>query len=116
MNDEKPIIKEDDMCLLLREDNIEAFIKRWDQGERCDLTGTDFRGLDLRKLNVDGVDFSNSYFRQSDLRGLNMITCKLEGASIRGALISGTYFPKELSPEEILLSLNHGVRMRYRKD
>jgi uncharacterized protein YjbI with pentapeptide repeats len=116
MKDEKPKMKQDDMCMLLREEKMEAFSKRWAQGERCDLTGMDFRGMDLRKLNVEGVDFSNSYFRQADLRGLNMSTCNLEGASIRGAQISGTFFPKALSPEEILLSLNHGIRMRYRKD
>ena len=113
MKDDRPKMKEDEMCMLLREDKIEAFTKRWAQGERCDLTGMDLRGMDLRKLNVEGVDFSNSYFRQADLRGLNMSTCNLEGASIRGAQISGTYFPKELSPEEILLSLSHGTRMRY---
>ena len=38
----------------------------------------------------------------------------LEGASIAGTKISGTYFPKELSAEEINLSLQHGTRMRYR--
>ncbi len=113
MKYEKPKIKQDEMSLLLREDAVDAFNERWAKGERCDLTGMDFRGLDLRRLDVEGMDFSNSYFRQADLRGLNMTTCKLEGASIQGALISGTYFPKALSPEEITLSLTHGTRLRY---
>ena len=115
MRDEKPKIKENDMCLLFRQERIEEFNERWAKGERCDLTGMDFRGLDLRLLKVDGMDFSNSYLRQADLRGLNMTTCNLEGASIRGAQISGTYLPKELSPEEIHLSHTYGTRMRYRK-
>ena len=114
MNDERPKRNDDEMSMLLREDRIEEFNDRWAKGERCQLTGMDFRGLDLRKLNVEGMDFSNSYFRQADLRGLNLSTCVLKGASISGAQISGTYFPKELSPDEILLSLNHGTRMRYK--
>jgi uncharacterized protein YjbI with pentapeptide repeats len=52
--------------------------------------------------------------RLADLRGLNMSACCLEGASIHGAKISGVYFPPDLSPEEIRLSLEFGTRMRYR--
>jgi len=37
----------------------------------------------------------------------------LEGASIHGAQISGTLFPKELNAQEILLSHQQGTRMRY---
>ena len=37
----------------------------------------------------------------------------MEGASISSANISGTYFPKELSPQEIMLSLRTGARLRY---
>ena len=115
MSDEKPQIKQDKMCILLRDDKIDEFNRRWAEGERCDLTGMDFRGIDLRKLDVEGMNFSNSYFRQTDLRGLNLSSCNLEGASLRGALVSGTYFPNTLSAEEILLSINHGTRMRCSK-
>ncbi|MFT7291307.1 MAG: hypothetical protein ACI97Y_000357, partial [Pseudomonadales bacterium] len=37
----------------------------------------------------------------------------LEGASIAGAKISGSFFPDRLQASEILMSLNHGTRMRY---
>jgi uncharacterized protein YjbI with pentapeptide repeats len=113
MKNETPKRNDDEMSMLLRDDRIDAFNERWAKGERCDLTGMDFRRLDLRKLNVDSMDFSNSFFRQADLRGLNLSKCILKGASINGAKISGAYFPKKLRPEEILLSLNHGTRMRY---
>ncbi|MCP4716475.1 MAG: pentapeptide repeat-containing protein [Deltaproteobacteria bacterium] len=102
------------MYMLLREGNATEFNKLKQQGHTCDLRGKDFRGLDLRGVDVSEIDFSNSYFRQADLRGLNLSTCKMDGASIHGARISGTFFPRELSAEEIRLSFEHGSRLRYR--
>jgi len=29
--------------------------------------------------------------------------------------VSGCYFPDELAADEIVMSLNHGTRMRYRR-
>ena len=113
MKDEKPVIAKDNIYMLLRESKIKEFNELRARGQSCDLSGKDFRGLDLRGMDVEGVDFSNSYFRQTDLRGLNMLTCKLEGVSIQGARISGVYFPNELSAVEIQLSNMHGTRMRY---
>jgi hypothetical protein len=49
------------------------------------------------------------------LRGIDFSQTCLEGASINGARISGVYFPPELSPEEIVLSIEHGTRLRYKK-
>ena len=109
----KPEVKKDPMYMLLREGKMADFNSRKSHGEKCDLTYCDFRGLDLRGVDAAGVDFSHSYFRQTDLRGLDMSTSKLEGASINGARISGAYFPKELSGDEITLSLLHGTRLRY---
>ncbi|UCH64224.1 MAG: pentapeptide repeat-containing protein [Fidelibacterota bacterium] len=101
------------MYLLLRDEKIEEFNALHKEGEKCDLAGLDFRGLDLRGIETDVIDFSNAYFRQANLAGLNLTSCNLEGASIGGANISGTYFPKELSSDEIMMSLNTGTRMRY---
>ena len=79
-----------------------------------DLTSCDFRHLNLQGLIAKGLDFSNSYFRQADLRGIDFSQCvRLRGASIHGAKISGVYLPAPLSAEEITLSLQHGTRMRY---
>ena len=57
---------------------------------------------------------SDCYLRHADLRGVDFSQTRLQGASINGARISGTYFPPELSADEINLSLLHGTRMRYR--
>jgi len=113
MKDERPVISKENMYMLLRESKIKEFNDLRSRGQDCDLSGKDFRGLDLRGMDVEGIDFSNSYFRQTDLRGLNLSTCNLEGASIQGVRMSGTYFPKELSTQEIQLSSMHGTRMRY---
>jgi uncharacterized protein YjbI with pentapeptide repeats len=65
-------------------------------------------------LDAEGLDFSDSYFRQSDLRSVDFRNTRLEGASINAAKISGAYFPDDLTASEIELSLLHGTRMRYR--
>ena len=116
MSNQTPEIKDDPMYQLLREGDVDEFNTRRAGGENCDLTGCDFRTLDLRKLHAKGLDLRNCYFRQADLRGVDLSGANMEGASINAAKISGAYFPPELSAEEIMLSLTHGTRMRYRKD
>jgi len=110
---EKPLIKQDGLYQLLRGGDVEQFNQRKAAGESCDLTHCDFRGLDLRGLDAAGLDLSHGYFRQTDLRGIDFRESNLEGASINGAMISGVFFPKRLSSDEIYLSLTHGTRMRY---
>lgn len=100
---------------LMRKDNVAGFNQQRPQEGVVDMVGGDFRGLDLRQLNAQGIDFSDAYFRSADLRGLDLRDCKLEGASIAHAQISGTYFPVELSADEILMSMNFGTRLRYRR-
>ena len=110
-----PEIKhKDEMYQLLREERVAEFNERRAKGETCDLTHCDFRGLDLRGLNAKGLDFTGGYFRQADLRGINFHESCLQECSINGAKISGAYFPDRLEPEEIMMSLQHGTRMRYR--
>ena len=111
----KPQIKDDPLYLLLRDGKVDEFNKRKATGESCNLTHCDFRNVDLRGIDADGLDFGDSYFHHGDLRGINFRKARFEGASINGARISGTYFPDELTAEEINLSLTHGTRMRYQK-
>jgi len=108
-----PQITQDPLYILLREEKIDAFNQARAEGKTCSLTGCDFRGLDLRELNVDGLDLSSSYFRGTDLRGLDFRKSNLEGASLATANISGCYFPNELSADEIVMSVQHGTRLRY---
>ena len=110
---DKPVVKHDIMNTLLREEKVEEVNQLLKQGNKPDFSATDFRALHLRGLIVKNVDFSNSYFRMTDLRGIDFRTCNLEGASLHSAYITGCYFPKELSSEEIRMSVEHGTRMRY---
>lgn len=114
MTNSTPEIKDDPMYRLLREGAVDEFNARRAAGEPCDLCGCDLRTMDLRKLDAKGLDLRGCYFRQADLRGIDFSETNLEGASINAAKISGAFFPRELSAEEITLSLTHGTRMRYR--
>lgn len=109
-----PKIKSDPLYRLLREGRVAVFNEEKARGQSCDLTHCDFRGIDLRELDTGGLDLSHCYFRQADLRGLDLSKAKLEGASIHGARIAGAYFPADIPADEIIMSLMHGTRMRYR--
>lgn len=109
----KPVDCKDTMYLFLRESKIKEFNTNKAGGKVPNLVDTDMRGLDLRGMDASGLDMSNCYFRQTDLRGIDFSKTKLDGASINGAKISGCLFPKELSAEEITMSLLHGTRLRY---
>jgi uncharacterized protein YjbI with pentapeptide repeats len=109
----KPRLSDCAMYRLLRMGEIAEFNKRKRQGESCDLVGTDLARLDLRGLDASGLDMRDCYFRMSDLRGIDFQATNLEGASFAQANVSGCYFPKTLSPAELELALEHGVRVRY---
>lgn len=98
---------------LLQDENIKEFNARRANGETVDLNGALLRGLDLRLMNATGLDMSNAYLRGADLRGIDFRSTLLEGASMAEAKISGCFFPKALSPEEIRMSVEKGMRMRY---
>ena len=109
-----PKLLDTPLYALLHKDDITGFNKERPKDGPIDMVGGDFRGLDLRELNADGVDFTDAYFRSADLRGIDFRNASLEGASQAHAQISGTYFPAELSADEILMSMNFGTRLRYR--
>lgn len=114
-SDVKPEIKSDPLYQMLRQEDVDAFNANRDQLDTSQLRSGDYRGRDLRKMNARGLDFSNAYFRNADLSGIDFRDTNLEGASLMDAKVSGVYFPVELSPEEIRLSLDHGTRLRYRR-
>ncbi len=98
---------------LLQDENIKEFNARRALGETVNLNGANLRGLDLRLMNAAGLDLGNAYLRGADVRGVDFRTTNLEGASMAEAKISGCYFPKALSAEEIRMSVEKGMRMRY---
>lgn len=109
----RPQLLDSALYALLHKDDIAGFNQERPQGP-IDMRGGDFRGLDLRQLNAQDVDFTDSYFRSADLRGVDLRTACIEGASLAHALISGAYFPVEVTADEILMSVNFGTRLRYR--
>ncbi len=111
-----PIISNDPMYQLLREGKVDEFNAKKQEGEYCNLKACDFRSLDLRGIDAVGLDFRGAYFRMTDLRGIDFRGSLLDGASINGAKISGTYFPLEISASEVLLSLEHGTRLRVLRE
>ena len=99
---------------LLRSEDIDAFnTEKAKLSEFPSFAHGDFRGLDLRGMDAKGLDFRHGYFRGADLRGIDFSKSRMEGASIASAKISGCYFPHRLEADEIVMSLNHGTRMRY---
>ncbi|MBL4796624.1 MAG: pentapeptide repeat-containing protein [Oleispira sp.] len=108
-----PIISDDPLYQLLRNDDVTGFNQAIEKGKSCDLSGCDLRGLDLRNLQISGMNLEDTYFRGSDLRGIDFRGCNLNGASLADAKISGCYFPIELKPDEIQLSVGMGTRLRH---
>jgi uncharacterized protein YjbI with pentapeptide repeats len=109
-----PKVHDNALYQLLHNEKVADFNARHDEAKAAELRGGNYRGLDLRNLNAEGLDLSDAYFRGADLRGIDFRNTLLEGASMIDAKISGCYFPKELSPEEIRLSITQGTRLRYR--
>lgn len=77
-----------------------------------DLEGCDLANQDLRRFNLRTANLRNAYLKMADLRGVDLSAADLDGASINRARISGAFFPRNLDPSEIRLSLEHGTRLR----
>ncbi len=110
----KPVISDDPLYQLLRNETIDEFNEQRQHLDTSNLKSGDYRGRDLRTMKANGLDFGDAYFRNSDLRGIDFRNTNLEGASIIDAKVSGAFFPEQLSAEEIRLSLDKGTRLRYR--
>jgi uncharacterized protein YjbI with pentapeptide repeats len=114
MSEGKPRRPHDGDYQLIREGHFEEFNRRRSTAQACDLRGCDLRGMDLTKFDMAKLDLSDCYLRQADLRGLDLRTCRLAGASLHAAHVSGVYFPAELAADEIAMSVQLGTRLRYR--
>jgi uncharacterized protein YjbI with pentapeptide repeats len=111
----KPVVHHNPYYNLLRAEQVSEFNTRKAAGESIgdQLRGGDYRGLDLRELDAEGLDLRDAYFRGADLRGIDFRKTRLDGASFCQAHISGCYFPQELTADEIRLSFDLGIRVRY---
>ena len=79
---------------------------------QVDLSGAHLRGFDMRKCHLAHANLSNAYLRAADIRGLDLSAANLAGASLKDAKISGVLFPLNFTPDEIMMSLQHGTRLR----
>ena len=77
-------------------------------------SGADLRGADLRQADLKKIVLRNAYLRDADLRGQDLSHMDLSGCSLFHAKVSGCFFPADIAPEEIRLSLEFGTRMRKR--
>ena len=108
----EPVVDQDPAFQLLRQEQIETFNQQKNSLDLSGLSGKDYRSTDLRKLNAEGLDFTNAYFRNADLRGIDFRQTKLEGCSFVNAKVSGCYFPASLTADEINMSIERGTRVR----
>lgn len=96
---------------LLRSERIDEFNERA-RSEPPDLENADLRMADLRRADLRRAKMRGAYLRLADLRGVDLGDADLDGASINEARISGTLFPRDISADEISLSVWKGTRMR----
>jgi uncharacterized protein YjbI with pentapeptide repeats len=107
-----PIFIDDPAFRDLRANNIEHFVRHTSGRKTIDFSKADLRGVDLRHVDVSNLILRDAYLRDADLRGLDLRHLDLEGCSLHGAKISGTYFPANLSAQEITSSVQYGTRLR----
>ena len=108
----KPRFPEDEAFRALRSGDLVEYHRLAATREQIDLSNSDLRGVDLRGIDLRKVILRGCYLRDADLRGIDLSSHDLTGCSISHAKVSGTFFPNDLAPEEIRLSLEHGTRMR----
>jgi uncharacterized protein YjbI with pentapeptide repeats len=108
MND----IKRQPKPKILYEENRDKFNASVAEGKISSLHNQNLSDLDLRGFELTNIDLSGAYMRGANLSGQDLSKSELSGASIRNANVSGCLFPKNISAEEIRLSLEFGTRIR----
>lgn len=96
----------------LRDYDFEHYLEHTQGRDKIDFTGADLRAVDLSQVDVSKLILRDAYLRDADLRGLDLRDIDLEGCSLHNAKIGGTYFPKNISPQEIANSVQFGTRIR----
>lgn len=100
------------MFELLIDGKIDLFNEERAKDTVPDFSGKNFRGIDLRRADFDGISLRGAIFSNADIRGLNLYNCDMEGASLKACKISGVFFPANLAPDEIMMSVQLGTRLR----
>jgi uncharacterized protein YjbI with pentapeptide repeats len=108
----QPKFLEDPAFKCLRMGDKEGFNRQTTDKKQVDLSDTDLRGVDLRGIDLSKVIIRGAYMRDADVRGLDLRQLDLEGCSMYHAKISGAYFPANVRPDEITMSVQLGTRIR----
>jgi hypothetical protein len=61
------------------------------------------------------VDLSHCYFRAADLPGIDFSNAASKARVSTEHGFPAPFSPAELTADEVMLSANHGTRMRYKK-
>lgn len=72
-----PVISDDPIYRLLREGKIDEFNQRVAAGEQVNLTGCDFRHLNLQGIKTEGLDFPIAIFGKQICAELIFRTAKV---------------------------------------
>jgi uncharacterized protein YjbI with pentapeptide repeats len=107
-----PLFIDDPAYRDLRSDDLVHFVEHTASREEVDFSNADLRGVDLRRIEGSKLVLRGAYLRDADLRGLDLRHIDMEGCTLLGAHISGTYFPDNMSAQEIMMSIEHGTRLR----
>jgi uncharacterized protein YjbI with pentapeptide repeats len=111
----KPRFLDDEAYKSLRAGELDTFHRITNGRKMVDFTGADLRGVDFRGVDVNKIILRDAYLRDADFRGADLRQVDFEGASIHNTRIAGAYFPENLTPTEIQLSMQHGTRLRTTK-
>ena len=107
-----PSFPDDRAFKCLRVGDLDGYHEAIRNRQVVDFSGVDLRGTDFRKVDLSKVILRNAYLKDADFRGCDLRHIDLEGTSLRNAKVSGAYFPDNLSPEELRLSIDLGTRLR----
>src|SRR4051812_32528939 len=110
----RPKFLDDDAFRCLRSGDLQGFARRIAERPQIDFSNADFRGTDFRNVDLAKVVLKGAYLKDADLRGVDLRHMNLEGCSIHNAQIGGAYFPDNLAPAEIEMSVHYGTRLRTR--
>jgi uncharacterized protein YjbI with pentapeptide repeats len=108
----RPKIIDDPAYHCLREDDAAGFQKHSESRKAVDFSNSDLRGIDLHTVDLSKVILRGAYLRDADLRGQDLRHMDLEGCSMLSARIGGTYFPANVSAQEVSNSVQFGTRIR----
>ena len=108
----KPRMIDDDAYRALRTYDMETFKRLTCETDTIDYSNADLRGCDFRNVDLAKIVILGAYLKEADLRGCDLRRHDLSGCSLHNAKIGGAWFPEQIHPQEIMLSVQHGTRIR----